>query len=69
MDFWGRCVSISLNGKKEENGQHDFNSKKYALVSGSARIVRLWEMPSGQPLTILEDHTGSVWSVALSMDG
>jgi WD40 repeat protein len=32
-------------------------------------MVRLWEVPSGQPLAAFQGHTGGVWRVALSSDG
>jgi WD40 repeat protein len=40
------------------------------LASGGYdRLVRLWRLPTGEPLGKLEGHTGDVTSLALSPDG
>jgi WD40 repeat protein len=36
---------------------------------GDDGMVRLWEVGSGQLVTALQGHTGTVWAVALSRDG
>jgi WD40 repeat protein len=38
-------------------------------VSGQDNIVRLWDVPGGQPLHALEGHTSWVWDVAFTPDG
>ncbi len=46
------------------------NRTGYLLASGSYdRTVRLWDVNTGECLSILEKHTHRIWSVAFSPDG
>lgn len=42
-----------------------------ATVAGNWEdfAIRLWEIPSGEPLMVLEGHSGIVWGLAFSPDG
>ena len=39
------------------------------LAAGAGRVVRLWDVASGENTATLEGHDGGIWSVAFSPDG
>ncbi len=47
-----------------------FSPDSQTLFSGGwDKTIRLWRVPTGEPLWTLEGHTKWVWSLALSPDG
>jgi WD40 repeat protein len=38
-------------------------------TAGADRAIRLWELPSGKPLHVLEGHTELVYSIDFTPDG
>jgi WD40 repeat protein len=45
------------------------SDRRLALSGGLDRVLRLWDLESGQAVRRLEGHTDGVWGVALSGDG
>ncbi|MFQ3535202.1 MAG: PQQ-binding-like beta-propeller repeat protein [Aggregatilineales bacterium] len=42
---------------------------RWAVSAGQDKVLRLWELPSGNLLRTLEGHTEAIWRCAISPDG
>ncbi len=56
-DFKERMVAFSPDGALAATCRSDFNS------------IGLWDMHTGEQISLLKDHTQGIWSIAFSPDG
>lgn len=63
---WVRCVAFM---PQPQSGQNNSSSSLILASSSNDQTVRLWDISTGRCLSILQEHTSRIRSIAFSQEG